>query len=428
MYEHFIDRMGDVNYTVTDGSTWEGKDTLSLSATSTQSQSRNIEFALSIGAYLVLYYVNKDGSIPQTIEELYDYDNIQAYVLYDGYDYSGGDNHVSWMDLFDIGFGINIASAQTPDFDAANNNLTVDTLQTGETDDIYRLTDMIENSTALIDTTQVHAAADTNYVEYSKYITDWSKEDELYETPDDDAEPKSKLYGTENMTQTTYTWLARYIEDTDAMGTDLGIDPFTVTIDDGTETIDSESVTVALDENAHAEVRKLVDEALTEAGVDGYGGFSVGNIGSSVLSKITKKKGSFSFSKGMSVSSLISKGTAITKKAIGSKTARAVALAAVAPAIGAAVVAKNVLGSSKFVQKASAKTSAFFSGIDKKLENSKFGFVGSIYKKIKKTVNLLLKYWWLWLGLIILGFVMFATPVGPFIMSNTIRKIIPGRK
>lgn len=404
-YEHFIDLLGNVNYTVDPtGATYEGQPLNSL--TSNSEIKGSIEFAISIGANYVFYYTMPDGSIPQTIEDLYA-PGVLTHVLYDA----------EWSTPTESFGGLSLSSLST-------DNLTVDTLDQGETEDSFALSDLI-NGTAnsFATSTLIGGNADPDYLPVEKDILNFGASDLLYDAPDPDLQPVSEIIGTENMTQTVYTWLARYIEDTES-----SIDSYTVSIDDSTETINSESITVMLNDKAQESVMKIVDEELNKVG---YGGLSFPALGKKIGASLTKYKGSFSFASGMSVANLAKKSYATAKRAVsttlGSKTAQTIIKAAIATnPITLAYTSGSAIAKygSKFVSKASSKMQGFAATIGKKLKSTPFGFVGGIIKKVAQVGSFIMRYWYIWLILAGIAFLMFNPVTGPFLMQNTIRKVI----
>ena len=401
-YEMFVDMMGAVNWTYyADGSQYEGK-TLSVIGSPTL-QHESIQFAISIGAYHVVYYKNADGSIPTTIEELYA-DDVQTFTLYTS------EESLAPAPGIKIDLGLSISPTD---------NLTVDTMLVDDTDEIYSFSEMIANTTgAHISTTVVADAAELTYSKYRSDVINWDTTTELVDEFDEDEAPIAETYGTENMTNTAYIWLARLVE------AEKGYAVNTVDIDDTTEVLTSEAVTVQYDEDAYDGLREIINEELIAAGVDDLAGLpSLGDIGRSISKKVSGVKGSFSFSKGFSVNNLKAKAASLKTSAIAAGASGARIIKGVV-ASGMAKARTAGMAASKYIQKASSKTSGFLASSAGKIFKKPFAFLGGVIKKVKAAVSFILRYWWVWLSLIAVGFLLFATPVGPFLMNNTIRKIV----
>jgi len=393
----YIDLLGNVTYWVDPtGQSYEGKDYYT-SLSNPALQTGTIDFALEIGAHQVLYYLMPDGSVPHSIEDLYA--GAIAHVLYD-------DRKVP-----EQGNSIGLLAANYTG--GESNNLTVDTLDEGSTSDQFALYDLVDNTTSgIVSTRLVGGATSSAYSRYERHLLNFGASDLMYDTVDKGA--VTQTYGTENITRTTYVWLARYIEDAVS-----SIEPYTANINASTENINSEAVTMYVNSDAVQSMQDSVDEVLADAGVTSY---SFSSMGRDLLRKVTPKSGTFSFSKGMSVSSLAKRTYAAAKKGYdnlaGNSLLKSYVKATLAP-----VTIPLALGN-KWSSKASQVTNHFFSNAAKKLRGGPFGFLSGPIKMLSSAVSFVLKYWWLWLSLIVVAFVMFATPVGPFLMSNAIGKII----
>ena len=403
--EGFIDLIGTVNFTY--DPTGENY-TPFLSMNSVHKES--ISFAMSIGPRHVFYCLNGITGDPiGSIEEMYT-PYAEVVLLWEMQDNSSKS---------ESSFGFGAAGAYGAEYTPTNENLTVDTLDETTVDepDIKPIDMLGGNASALVSTSLVTRTIDSAYSKDYKRLIDFDDEDVLYDEADDAKELGA--LGTDNMTEVIYSWLARYIEQV------KGYEPYTVMIDANTETVTSEALTVAMDETTATAIREIIDETLQEEGaafifpavLDAVGG--LGSIGTTLSSRISKK-GTFSFAKGIGLSALkggarLVRSTAKAADSLGGMATKAVISAAVStPSLASKFGA--------FTYRASAKTTKFFTDAAGKIAKTKFSFLAGPIKFVGKTVSFFIRYWWLFIGLFGVGFIMFATPVGPFIMNSTIRK------
>ena len=414
--ETYLDLIGTINYTYDP----TGNTYTPLLSSSSSGQHSQISFALSVGANKVFYWIDsRTGEPLRSIEEMYE-SYAEPVLLWEkqgSYDALDLSNPV-------IQAGVAQSTYQQ------NDNLTVNTLDEDTTDqNDIRPIDMIgDNISVLEAVTLVKPATDSEYSKYFNEIVDWTDADELYEDPVDAKE--LQIVGAENVSQIIFSWLARYIEDV------KGYDVYTVKVDEGTENVTSEAFTIDMDEETALAIRDLVDEAMAEEqvttpasiidalreffGVPKEANAGIRNLGSTVVKKIASK-GTFSFSTGISMSQLKAKASTVrdAAKTATSKTGGLLKKVAVSAALAAKPVTKiGFLG-----YKASGKVTQAIVDATGKLKNTKLAFLGGPIKLIGKTVSYILKYWWL-IGLIVAAaFIMFATPVGPYMYSKTIRKV-----
>jgi len=420
--ETYIDLVGTVNYThYADGSNYEPASNLGLGLTSVSSQLQQgvFHFALSIGYSEVIAWFYPDGRAIHDVAEMYSPD-VVAVSLWQRSEQESDNSDNS----------IKLLSAYEP-----SNNLTVDTLiEDSANPEIAPIDVLGGNSSAYVDGTLVGTTVDPSYSKYEASILNFDEQEGLTSTPDTDEVAEIEGYGTENLTQTVYSWLARLIERT------YGFDMYTVAIDDGTENITSEAITVAMNDETMQTLREIVDTALEEEevttpawilptipipedvplpGTPRLSGLS--NVGYRIARNL-REKGTFAFARGLSLSSLKTsaisnvRSAAATVNAIGGKIEKATIKAAISlPVVSTAI---------KLQHRASEKLSNFFTDASSKLRNTKFSFLLGPLKLVKTITSFFSKYWWLLLLLGAGGFIMFATSVGPYLYSKTIRKII----
>ncbi len=375
VYETFMDLLGTVNYTYyADGSQYEGK--LSSLFAEPAVKNEQVSFAISIGYSYVYYWTMPDGSVPTKIEQMYGRDAVAIpHILFDRSGEGMPDNSFG---------GLQLQQATGSD------NLTVDTLVPDETKDIYSLGELIANSSALVSQSLVDQVYESKYEDYDQYLLNFQDSDLLYSKPDPSDEPTTQMYGTDNLTSTVYIWLARYIEDK------KGYNAFTVDIDDNTENITSEAVSVYMNQEAVDVVRQVVDDALDEAGVTSL---SLGSIGLAVSKKI---KGTMSFAGGIATSMLKQYDKVapapLKSTGIGGKLAKQTLSAGMAVAMAPA---RAALFGGKFVSSGIQKTGNFLATQVGKVAKGPFSFLGGFSKIIQDATSFLAKYWWV--ALVIIG-------------------------
>jgi hypothetical protein len=411
IYDAFIDLVGTVNFTYyADGSNFEGKDLYSSLGGTKIAEIQSINFALSIGADYVFYYVNKNTG--EAIADLYElYEPTTSIETLWSEDLQVSD---PWWHFDPIQIDVGLGLSET-EYSPGSNNLTVDSLQKSETPAKLRLADMLANTTnAVVDSTQIAPAASSEYVKHRSQLTSWNKYDEIHETVTDSSMAQQRTYGTTNMTRTVYLWLARYIE------VQKGYAPFTVKIEHSTESLTSEGVTMRLNNEAHDAIGEILREEIARAGSAQIPGIISGQ---NVLKKTQNSVGTFSFSSGVNVADLTSTATA-KASALANKAAGTTAVKSVVNAASGikSTIGSTVAGATNYVQQGTSKLTNFVSDGAGKLKDGAFGFLGGVTKVVKKIGNFLANNWWWILLLLVIGIILFATPVGPLLAQNTVKR------